>query len=166
MTLDVIERPVPPVPIATDRIDTRILRVLLDDGRISNLKLAEAVHLSPTAVMERVKRLRRDGFILGYQARLNPEKLGRRGAAFVELQIDRAGADAMRRFQDAVHSCAEILECHLIAGGFDYLLKVRLADGEPWLAQVDRVVAGLPGVRDSRSYTVTEQVKNGRTIVL
>jgi Lrp/AsnC family leucine-responsive transcriptional regulator len=166
MTLAVLERPAPPVGADTDRIDTRILRVLQQDGRISNLKLAEAVHLSPTAVMERVKRLRRDGFILGYQARLNPEKLGRRMAAFVELQLDRAGADVMRRFTEAVHGYPEILECHLIAGGFDYLLKVRVADGEPWQAQVERVVAGLPGVRESRSYSVMEQVKHGRAIVL
>jgi Lrp/AsnC family leucine-responsive transcriptional regulator len=166
MTLAVIERPAPPPGAATDRIDSRILRVLQQDGRISNLKLAEAVHLSPTAVMERVKRLRRDGFILGYQARLNPEKLGRSVAAFVELQIDRAGADVMQRFHQAVHDCPEILECHLIAGGFDYLLKVRMADGEPWQAQVQRVIARLPGVRDSRSYIVMEQLKHGRAVVV
>lgn len=150
----------------TDKIDTRILRVLQRDGRISNLKLAEEVHLSPTAVMERVKRLRRDGFILGYCARLNPEKLGMRVAAFVEVQLDRTGADVMRRFTAAVHERPEILECHLIAGRFDYLLKLRVAEEATWKEQVAEVVAALPGVRETRSYSVNEQVKHGHSIVL
>lgn len=151
---------------ATDRIDARILRVLQRDGRISNLKLAEAVHLSPTAVMERVKRLKREGFILGVHARLNPDKLGRRVAAFVEVQLDRTAADVMRRFTAAVHERAEVLECHLIAGGFDYLLKLRVADGTDWQVQVADLVHALPGVREHRSYTVMEQIKHGHAIVL
>jgi len=150
----------------TDKIDTRILRVLQRDGRISNLKLAEEVHLSPTAVMERVKRLKRDGYILGYRARLNPEKLGLRRAAFVEVQLDRTSFDVMQRFATAVQACDEILECHLIAGGFDYLLKLRVPDGTDWREQVSLVVASLPGVRDTRSYSVMEQVKHGHTIRL
>ena len=155
-----------PSRASTDKIDARILRVLQRDGRISNLKLAEAVHLSPTAVMERVKRLRRDGFILGVHARLNPEKLGRRVAAFVEVQLDRTGADVMRRFTAAVHERPEVLECHLIAGGFDYLLKLRVADGADWQTQVAELVEALPGVREHRSYTVTEQLKHGHPVVL
>jgi Lrp/AsnC family transcriptional regulator, leucine-responsive regulatory protein len=151
---------------ATDKIDARILRVLQSDGRISNLKLAEAVHLSPTAVMERVKRLKRDGFILGVHARLNPDKLGRRMAAFVEVQLDRAGADVMRHFTAAVHERPEVLECHLIAGGFDYLLKVRVSDGTDWQAQVADLVEALPAVRQHRSYVVREQLKHGHAIVL
>ena len=82
-----------------DKIDARILRVLQEDGRISNLKLAEAVHLSPTAVLERVKRLTRDGFILGYEARLNPAKLGAAMLVFIEVHLDRTVQDVMDTFK-------------------------------------------------------------------
>ena len=143
----------PTVP--TDKIDARILRVLQEEGRISNLQLAERVHLSPTAVAGRVKRLKREGYILGYRARLNPLKLGLGLAAFVEVQLDRVAADAMRRFTSAVQQRPEIIECHLIAGSFDYLLKLRVADG------VAALVRSLPGVRELRTHTVTQQLKHG-----
>src|SRR6185369_8092383 len=107
-----------PPPPGLDRIDARILRVLQADGRISNLKLAEEVHLSPTAVLERVKRLTRDGFILGYEARLNPDKLGAGLLVFIEVVLDRTTHDAMNIFKAAVQVRPEILECHLVAGGF------------------------------------------------
>src|SRR5438874_12994182 len=97
-------------PPAIDKIDAKILRVLQADGRISNLKLAEAVHLSPTAVLERVKRLTRDGFILGYEARLNPDKLGAGLLVFIEVVLDRTTHDAMNLFKAAVHVRPEILE--------------------------------------------------------
>ena len=87
---------------ALDAIDQRILRVLQADGRISNLKLAEAVHLSPTAVLERVKRLTREGYILGYEARLNPAKLGAGLLVFVEVLLDRTVHDVMDNFRAAV----------------------------------------------------------------
>ena len=103
-------------PQPLDKIDARILRVLQSDGRISNLKLAEAVHLSPTAVLERVKRLTRDGFILGYEARLNPDKLGAGLLVFIEVVLDRTTHDAMNIFKAAVQVRPEILECHLVAG--------------------------------------------------
>uniref|UniRef100_UPI00286BC93F AsnC family transcriptional regulator n=1 Tax=Roseateles sp. TaxID=1971397 RepID=UPI00286BC93F len=106
-----------------DKIDARILRVLQSDGRISNLKLAEAVHLSPTAVLERVKRLTRDHYILGYEARLNPAKLGAAMLVFIEILLDRTVQDVMDNFKAAVQARPEILECHLVAGGYDYLLK-------------------------------------------
>ena len=111
-----------------DKIDLRILRVLQSDGRISNLKLAQAVHLSPTAVLERVKRLTREGYILGYEARLNPAKLGAGLLVFVEVLLDRTVHDVMDNFKAAVQVRAEILEAHLVAGSFDYLLKTRVAD--------------------------------------
>jgi Lrp/AsnC family transcriptional regulator, leucine-responsive regulatory protein len=85
----------PTTPLDLDRTDARILRVLQAEGRISNLKLAEAVHLSPTAALERVKRLTRDGFILGYEARLNPDKLGAGLLVFIEVVLDRTTHDAI-----------------------------------------------------------------------
>ncbi|MGV8826430.1 winged helix-turn-helix transcriptional regulator, partial [Methylibium petroleiphilum] len=104
-----------------DRTDQRILRVLQRDGRITNLELAQQVHLSPTAVLERVKRLTRDGVILGYEARLNPARLGAAMLVFIEVMLDRTAPDVMESFRAAVQVRPEILECHLVAGGFDYL---------------------------------------------
>ncbi|HET9645433.1 MAG TPA: Lrp/AsnC ligand binding domain-containing protein [Burkholderiaceae bacterium] len=143
-----------------DRIDARILRVLQKDGRISNLKLAEAVHLSPTAVLERVKRLTRDGYILGYEARLNPAKLGAGMLVFVEVLLDRTAPDVMDVFKAAVQARPEILECHLVAGGFDYLIKTRVADMSAYRELIASVIWSLPGVRETRTYTVMEEVKN------
>src|SRR6218665_1642548 len=100
-----------PVTEELDKIDARILRALQADGRISNLKLAEAVHLSPTAVLERVKRLTREGYILGYEARLNPEKLGAAMLVFIEILLDRTVQDVMDNFKAAVQARPEILEC-------------------------------------------------------
>ena len=145
---------------ALDKIDARILRALQADGRISNLKLAEAVHLSPTAVLERVKRLTRDGVILGYEARLNPDKLGAGLLVFIEVVLDRTTHDAMNIFKAAVQVRPEILECHLVAGGFDYLLKTRVADMQAYREFIGSVIWTLPGVRETRTYAVMEEVKN------
>jgi Lrp/AsnC family leucine-responsive transcriptional regulator len=147
-------------PVTLDAIDTRLLRLLQQDGRISNLKLAEAVHLSPTAVLERVRRLSREGVILGYEARLDPAKLGAGMLVFVEILLDRTVHDVMDSFRAAVQVRSEILECHLVAGGFDYLLKVRVADMTAYRVFLGNVMWNLPGVRETRTYAVMEEVKN------
>lgn len=149
-----------------DKIDAKILRVLQKDGRISNLKLAEEVHLSPTAVLERVKRLTRDNFILGYEAKLNPAKLGAGLLVFVEVLLDRTVHDVMDNFKAAVQVRAEILECHLVAGGFDYLLKTRVADMTAYRQFIGSVIWTLPGVRETRTYAVMEEVKNVTTLAI
>jgi Lrp/AsnC family leucine-responsive transcriptional regulator len=159
MTADT-ETPLRPGERGIDKIDARILRVLQKDGRISNLKLAETVHLSPTAVLERVKRLTREGYILGYEARLNPARLGAGMLVFVEVLLDRTVHDVMDTFKAAVQVRPEILECHLVAGGFDYLLKTRVADMAAYREYIGTVIWTLPGVRETRTYAVMEEVKN------
>jgi Lrp/AsnC family transcriptional regulator, leucine-responsive regulatory protein len=149
-----------------DKIDARILRVLQADGRISNLKLAETVHLSPTAVLERVKRLTRDGYILGYEARLNPARLGAGLLVFVEVLLDRTAHDVMDNFKAAVQARPEILEAHLVAGGFDYLLKTRVRDMSAYRQFIGNVIWTLPGVRETRTYAVMEEVKNSAQLPL
>ena len=149
-----------------DKIDLRILRVLQADGRISNLKLAEAVHLSPTAVLERVKRLTREGYILGYEARLNPARLGAGLLVFIEVLLDRTVHDVMDNFKAAVQARPEILEAHLVAGGFDYLLKTRVADMAAYRAFIGSVIWTLPGVRETRTYVVMEEVKNSTLLAV
>ena len=149
-----------------DKIDAKSLRVLQRDGRISNLKLAEEVHLSPTAVLERVKRLTRDRFILGYEARLNPDKLGAGLMVFVEILLDRTVHDVMDAFKAAVQVRSEILECHLVAGGFDYLLKTRVANMAAYREFIGSVIWTLPGVRETRTYAVMEEVKNTTALAI
>jgi len=152
--------------VAIDKIDARILRALQADGRISNLKLAEAVHLSPTAVLERVKRLTRDGVILGYEAKLNPALLGAGLLVFIEVLLDRTVHDVMDSFKAAVQVRPEILECHLVAGGFDYLMKTRVADMPAYRQFVGSVIWTLPGVRETRTHAVMEEVKNTTTLAI
>ena len=147
-------------PWGIDRIDQRILSALQADGRLSNLKLAEAVALSPTAVLARVQRLTREGYILGYEARLNPLKLGRGMMVFVEVLLDRTTPNVFEQFRAAVQAQEAILECHMVAGGFDYLLKTRMADMAAYRHFAGTVLWQLPGVRETRTYPVMEEVKN------
>ena len=143
-----------------DRIDRKVLSILQEDGRIANLKLAEAVALSPTAVLARVQRLTRDGFILGYEARLNPLKLGAGMLVFVEVLLDRTTPNVFDQFKAAVQVHPEIMECHMVAGGFDYLLKTRSADMNAYRVFAGNVLWQLPGVRETRTYAVMEEVKH------
>ena len=142
-----------------DRIDLKILNVLQQDGRISNLKLAESVALSPTAVLARVQRLTRDGYIVGYEAQLEPAKLGAGLMVFVEVLLDRTTPNVFDAFNAAVQVRPEIMECHMVAGGFDYLLKTRMADMNAYRAFAGTVLWQLPGVRETRTYAVMEEVK-------
>lgn len=147
-----------------DKTDRRILALLQADGRLSNLKLAESVHLSPTAVLERVRRLTREGYIVGYTARLDPARLDAGLMVFVEVLLDRTVQDVMDTFRAAVQVRPEILECHLVAGGFDYLLKTRVADMAAYREFIGSVIWALPGVRETRTYVVMEEVKNTTAI--
>ena len=149
-----------------DRIDLKILNALQQDGRSSNLKLAEVVSLSPTAVLARVQRLTREGFILGYEARLNPLKLGAGLMVFVEVLLDRTTPHVFEAFRAAVQVRSEIMECHMVAGGFDYLLKTRMADMNAYREFAGSVLWQLPGVRETRTYAVMEEVKNSTHLPL
>lgn len=149
-----------------DRLDLRILDVLQRDGRITNLKLAETVGLSPTAVLARVQRLTREGYILGYEARLNPAKLGAGLLVFVEVLLDRTTPNVFEHFKAAVQAAPQVLECHMVAGGFDYLLKTRVADMADYRRFAGDVLWQLPGVRETRTYAVMEEVKSTHRLPL
>ena len=149
-----------------DRLDLRILAILQTDGRIANLKLADKVGLSPTAVLARVKSLTQDGYILGYEARLNPLKLGAGMLIFVEVLLDKSALNVFEQFKAAVQVRPEIMECHMVAGGFDYLLKIRCADMNDYRDFAGTVLWKLPGVRETRTYAVMEEVKNSTSLAL
>lgn len=147
----------PKIPL--DKVDRRILRLLQNDGRVSHVHLAEKVGLSPTAATERVKRLTREGLIAGYSARLDPVKLGLELLVFVEVTLDRTTADVFEKFGDAARRAPEVLECHLVAGGFDYLVKARVPDMAHYRRFLGEVLLTLPGVRATHTYPVMEEVK-------
>ena len=149
-----------------DRTDLKLLALLQQDARATHQSLAEQVHLSASSVHERVKRLQREGFILGYQALLNPEKLGAGLMVFVEVLLDRTVHDVMDTFKAAVQARPEILECHLVAGGFDYLLKTRVADMAAYRHFIGSGIWNLPGVRETRTYVVMEEVKAQTGVLL
>ncbi len=155
----------PEIP-GLDRIDRKILSALQLDGRITNLELADKVGLSPTATAERVKRLTRDGYIQGYTARLDPVKLQRGLLVFVEIKLDRMNPEVFSQFNAAVSRAPEVLECHLIAGGFDYLVKARVRDMEAYRAFLSDVLMALPGVRETHTYPVMEEVKHSTALPL
>ena len=153
-------------PTPLDRIDRRILQALQEDGRMANLKLAESVGLSPTAVLARVQRLTRDGYILGFEARLNPLLLDAGMLVFVEVLLDRSSPNVFEQFKAAVQVRPEIMECHMVAGGFDYLLKTRTADMTAYREFAGAVLWQLPGVRETRTYAVMEEVKHSTRLPL
>lgn len=149
-----------------DRKDRKILTELQSDGRLSNTELAERVHLSPTATAERVKRLTREGYILGYAARLSPEKLDRGMIVFVEVRLDRTSDDVFAAFAAAAKANRDIMECHMVAGGFDYLVKARVKDMTAYRAFLSDALLTLPGIRETHTYVVMEEIKNSAAIAL
>ena len=142
-----------------DKLDRRVMSVLQQDGRIALVDLANRIGLSPTATTERVKRLTREGYILGYSARLDPEKLQLGLLVFIEVKLDRTTPDVFERFAQAVRRAPEVLECHMVAGGFDYLVKTRVADMAAYRRFLGEVLLALPGVRETHTYAVMEEVK-------
>ena len=146
-----------------DRIDRQILALLQTDGRLSVAELARQVHLSATPCLERLRRLERDGYIRGYAADLDPGKLGAGLIAFVEVQLDRTTPDVFNRFRDGVMGLTPVQECHMVAGGFDYLLKVRTADMGAYRRFLEDLAA-LTGIEQTHTYVVMEEVKSTRAI--
>jgi Lrp/AsnC family leucine-responsive transcriptional regulator len=154
----------PSSPSDLDEIDLHLLRILQVDGRITNLKLAAAVGLSSASTHERVRRLVRDGTIAGFAARLNPGLLHAGMIVFAEVRLTEMSNAVGAAFKAAVHLRPEILECHEVAGEFDYLLKTRVAHMGAYRDLVAAVAWNLPGVRDVRTYAVMEELKNTTAI--
>ena len=149
-----------------DGTDRRILGELQRDGRITNVELASRCHLSPAACLVRVRSLEESGYIRGYRAVLDPGKLGQAMVVFVEIKLDRTTSDAFKRFASAVADVPEIVECHMVAGGFDYLIKVRVENMAVYREVLTKVLVELPAVRETHTFAVIEEVKNDPTIHL
>ncbi|MFC0444872.1 leucine-responsive transcriptional regulator Lrp [Pseudidiomarina halophila] len=155
-----------PVEITIDRIDRKILRLLQQEGRLSNVAIARRVGLSPTACSERIRKLEKEGVIEGYHARINPAKLGANLMVFVEITLTRTSSDAFAEFGEAVQRTPEILECHLVAGDFDFLIKARVPDMPSYRKLLGETLLMMPGVNESRTYVVMEEVKNDNKVLI
>ncbi|MFT4731196.1 MAG: Lrp/AsnC family leucine-responsive transcriptional regulator [Gammaproteobacteria bacterium] len=151
-------------PKHIDRIDRKILTALQLDGKISNVVLAKSVGLSPSPCLERVKRLEQQGYITGYTANVNPAMLGAAMLVFVEITLSKTSVDIFADFSAAVQNLDDIQECHLVSGNFDFLLKARVADMSSYRKLLGDTLLRLPGVRESRTYVVMEEVKHTNRI--
>lgn len=149
-----------------DRIDRQILRILQQDGRIANVDLAARVNLSPPPCLERVRRLEREGYILGYRAELDPERLGCSLLIYVTITLDRTTTDVFTRFASAINEIPEVLECNMVAGGFDYIVKLRCADMAAYRALLGDCLATLPGVLQTHTYVVMDEVRRDGALPL
>ncbi|GAB1582627.1 MULTISPECIES: Lrp/AsnC ligand binding domain-containing protein [Phyllobacteriaceae] len=147
-----------------DSMDRKILRALQDNGRLTNTELADHINLSQTATAERVKRLTRDGYILGYAAKLSPKLLDRSMLVFVEIKLDRTTPEVFDTFAEATRNNPDVMECHMVAGGFDYLVKARVADMEHYRRFLSDALLSLPGIRETHTYAVMEEVKETANI--
>lgn len=142
-----------------DRTDKRILRELQANGRISNVELARRVNLSATPCLERVRRLEQVGYIRDYVAVLDPRRLDVGLLLYVEVTLDRTTPDVFEKFREVIGTRPEVQECHMVAGGFDYLVKVRVPDMEAYRAFLGEGLAAVPGVRETHTYVVMEEIK-------
>ena len=142
-----------------DRIDRNIVRLLQRDARIAHTELARRVGLSTTPCKERVRRLEREGVIQHYQAVLDPAALNRALVVFVQIRLNRTSQDIFEEFTLAALDLPEVQECYLVSGNFDYLIKARVADMNAYRRLLGETLLTLPGVQESTSYVVMEQVK-------
>lgn len=147
-----------------DRIDRRILVLLQQDGRMALSELAERIGLSATPTAERVRRLEKDGVIQGYHARINPRAVACSQLVFVELRLATKSAGLFEQFRHEIMKQPNIVECHLVSGDFDYLVKARIADMSQYRALLGDILLNLPGAVESRSYVVVEEVKETQTL--
>ena len=149
-----------------DRTDYRILEILQQDGRITNVDLAEQVHLSPPPCLERVKRLEREGYIEKYVGILNPYKLNAGLLAFIQVTLHSTASKDLEKFNSAVTSLDQVQECHMVSGGFDYLIKVRASDMQAYRNFLGHELADIPNVRETHTYVVMQEVKVESSIAM
>ncbi len=146
-------------PTQLDAIDVAILTALQADGRLSNLELAQQVHLSPSACLRRVKQMEVAGVIAGYAALLNPKAVGAHGTSFTIVNLETLAGQALDLFEQAVRAEPRILDCYYVAGANDYLIRFTYRDAEDLERFHTEVLMRLPGVARSNSMLVLRTVK-------
>ena len=147
------------MPENLDLIDLQLLTTLQNEGRIPVVELAKKVNLSATPCTLRMRRLEQEGVIVGYHARINPVALNQALMVFVTVSLKATDEASLKAFNAAVKPVKQILECHMLGGGFDYLLKIRVRDMPEYREILGSIIGALPMIESTHSYFVMEQVK-------
>ena len=147
-----------------DRIDCRILDLLQRQGRMSVTELGEQVGLSTSPCSDRVKRLERQGYISGYHAHVNATRLGRSLLVFIEITLSQKSPQIFESVKREVGQMPEVLECHLVSGSFDYLLKARLRVMTEYRELLGKILDKIPVPAQSNSYVVMEEIKESTVL--
>ncbi|MGV3768442.1 MAG: Lrp/AsnC family transcriptional regulator [Sphingobium phenoxybenzoativorans] len=142
-----------------DRIDFRMLRLLQTDGRLTNAELAQRVSVSAATCHRRSQRLFEEGYITGVRAEISPSAVGLGALVMVGVVLDRSTPDSFAEFEAAIVRMDEVLDCNLVAGDFDYLLKIRVRDMVDFNKLHGQHLIALPGVRQTRTFFVMKEVK-------
>ena len=148
------------MPENLDFIDLQLLTTLQNEGRIPVVELAKKVNLSATPCTLRMRRLEQEGVIVGYHARINPVALNQALMVFVTVSLKATDEASLKAFNAAVKPVKQILECHMLGGGFDYLLKIRVRDMPEYREILGSIIGALPMIESTHSYFVMEQVKD------
>ena len=149
-----------------DATDRRILAEVQNNGRIQVVDLAAAVGLSKSPCLKRLRRLEQTGFIRGYRAELDPDKIAQGYLVYVQVKLESTKRDWLETFNAAIQNVPEIMTCHMMSGGYDYLLKVRTRDMHAYRELLGDVISDLPGVQQTETYPVMEQVKDTYLLVV
>jgi Lrp/AsnC family leucine-responsive transcriptional regulator len=142
-----------------DRIDRKILDILQRDGRIAITELAQQVGLSATPCADRVRRMERAGVITGYHAHVSPKALGRNLLVFLEIKLAAKSDEVFEKIKNELQRIPDVMECHLVSGDFDYLIKARIPDMHDYRTLLGDILQRLPASAQSRSYVVMEEIK-------
>ncbi len=143
-----------------DRIDRQILNIIQRDGRIANVDLAREIHLSPTPCLERVRKLENEGFIKKYVALADPVKLNLGLSAYIQVTLTNTATADLKQFASHMKELSEVVECHMVAGGFDYLIKIRVPDMIGYQHFLGEKLAAIDLVAQTHTYMVIEEVKS------
>lgn len=148
-----------------DRTDLRILRLLQSDGRMGNAEIAKRVNTSAATCHRRIQRLFSEGYVTGVRAQIAPKKVEMGTLAFVGVVLDRSTPESFGAFEEAIREMKLVLDCHIVAGDFDYILKIRVRDMADFnKLHADRLIA-LPGVRQTRTFFVMKEVVDNAPLV-
>jgi Lrp/AsnC family leucine-responsive transcriptional regulator len=143
-----------------DNYDHKILKLLQSDGRMTITELSNQIGLSKTPCLNRVRKLETKGYIRGYRALINHDLVNDNHIAFVQIKMDNTKTQALNAFNAAIMEIPEVVQCHMIASHFDYLLKVRTNNMESYRKVLGEKISALPHVQSSSTFVVMEEVKS------
>jgi Lrp/AsnC family leucine-responsive transcriptional regulator len=155
----------PSMPAELDKTDMKILRLLQADGRLGNAEIAKRVNTSPATCHRRIQRLFSEGYVTSVRAQISPALVEMGTLAFVGVVLDRSTPESFGDFEAAIRSMPVVLDCHIVAGDFDYILKIRVRDMADFnKLHADKLIA-LPGVRQTRTFFVMKEVVDNAPLV-